>query len=132
VSDAVDADRLGRATRTFQEHMGSEWVQPVDAHDPPELAEFKAINLARTYGDSWSRDGLDRRTKILVTLAMLATQRAEAQLATHLRAAEHSGVSRAEVAELLIHVGAYAGASAASSACAVAQTVWRELDRPRA
>lgn len=129
MADPDSDERMVRATETFEHHMGAAWEPVVGEGDPPELREFKALNLARTYGDSWSRPGLDLRTKSLVTLAILATQRAEAQLATHLRAAERNGVPRAEVAELLIHVGAYAGASAASAASAIAQEMWRQLDR---
>lgn len=126
----MEDERLERAREAFLRHMGTAWAPSADPTDPPALREFSAINFARAYGDSWSRDGLDVRTKSLVTLAVLATQRADRQFAVHVKAAEHAGVSRDEIAELLIHLGAYIGASSASIACAAARDAWAALDAP--
>lgn len=124
----MEHERLNDAREAYEHHMGEPWVPSGDPSDPPTLREFREINIARSYGDSWARHGLDLRTKSLVTLAILATQRAGDQFAVHVKAAERVGVTRDEIAELLIHIGAYAGAPSASIAVVAARSAWRELD----
>ena len=63
-----------------------------------------------------------------ITLAILATLRAEDELAMHVRTALRNGLSRDEIAEVLLHTAVYAGVPAANSAFSVAQRVLAELD----
>lgn len=80
------------------------------------------------WGGLWTRPQLDRRTRSIVTVAALAALRAHDELALHVRGAVRNGVTREELAEVLLHIGAYAGAPAANSALAVAQRVLADLD----
>ena len=62
------------------------------------------------------------RTRSLVTIAILAALRSD-ELALHLKAARNTGASRAEIAEVLMHVGVYAGVPAANTAFAMAKAI---------
>ncbi|MBX6748345.1 MAG: carboxymuconolactone decarboxylase family protein, partial [Micromonosporaceae bacterium] len=76
----------------------------------------------------WGRDGLDRRTRSCITLALLAALGHEAELAMHVRAALRNGLTPDEIKEVLLQVAVYAGVPAANSAFAVAQRTLCEQD----
>jgi len=84
------------------------------------------------WGQVWARPELDRRVRSMLTVALLAALRCEGELAMHVRAAVDSGVSPAELREVLLHTAVYAGVPAANSAFGVAQQVLAELNVPEA
>src|SRR5258705_1567062 len=79
------------------------------------------------WGQVWTRPGLDRRTRSMLTVALLAALSHENELAMHIRAAVGNGVRAEEIREVLLHTGVYAGVPAANSAFAVAQRVLADL-----
>jgi 4-carboxymuconolactone decarboxylase len=88
-------------------------------------ADFQDLITRYAWGEIWSRPGLDRRTRSCITLAMLAALGHDEELAMHVPAALHNGVSRDEIKEVLLQVAVYAGVPAANRAFKVAQ---RALD----
>ncbi len=74
----------------------------------------------------WSRDGLDRRTRSAITLALLTALGREHELEMHVRAARRNGLSDEEIGEVLLHTAVYAGVPAANTGFAVAQRVLSE------
>jgi alkylhydroperoxidase/carboxymuconolactone decarboxylase family protein YurZ len=76
----------------------------------------------------WSRPGLDRRTRSMLTLSLLCALGHDHELGLHVRAALTNGVSRDEIGEVLLHSAVYAGVPAANRALAVAQRVLAEID----
>ncbi|SCF22214.1 4-carboxymuconolactone decarboxylase [Micromonospora chokoriensis] len=89
-------------------------------------ADFQDFITRYAWGEVWSRPGLDRRTRSCITLAVLATLRHDEELALHVRAALRNGLSPAEVAEVLLQVGVYAGVPAANRAFTVARETLRQ------
>jgi 4-carboxymuconolactone decarboxylase len=85
-------------------------------------ADFQRWITESVWGGIWSRPGLDKRTRSLVTIAILAALGRE-ELELHLRSAEATGATAGEVVEVLLHVAAYAGAPAANTAFATAKRV---------
>jgi 4-carboxymuconolactone decarboxylase len=79
------------------------------------------------WGQVWTRPGLDRRTRSMLTLALLAALSHDNELALHLRAAVGNGVTPDEIREVLLHTAVYAGVPAANSAFAVAARVLAEM-----
>lgn len=77
------------------------------------------------WGGIWARDGLDIKTRSMITIAVLAALGHE-ELELHLRAAANTGVSTEEIAEILLHVTAYAGAPAGNRAFRVTKTIYEE------
>lgn len=86
---------------------------------------FQKWITENVWGDIWARPGLDRATRSMVTIAILAALNHE-ELELHLRAAERTGLSRDKIAETLLHVAVYAGVPAANRAFAVAKALYRE------
>ena len=81
------------------------------------------------WGDIWTRPGLDRKTRSMLTIALLTALGQEEELKLHLRATVNTGVSRDEVKEILMHTAVYAGVPAANTAFAHARAVFEEMDK---
>jgi len=95
-------------------------------------ADFQQFITEVAWGSVWTRDGLDRRQRSLLTIAMLAALGHHDELAMHLRATANTGASRTEVKETLLQVAVYAGVPAANAAFAVARRVFAEMDGEQA
>jgi 4-carboxymuconolactone decarboxylase len=123
-----ESDDIRRATgmSVRREVLGDAHVDRAVAATTEFTAPFQDFITRCAWGDVWARDGLDRRTRSCITLAVLTTLRAEGEIALHVRAALRNGVTREEIAEVLLHTAVYAGAPAANSAFAVAQSVFDE------
>ena len=112
---------IGMNTR--KEVLGSEYVERSLARATEFDADFQRFITEMAWGSVWSRPGLDRRTRSLVTIAILAALGRD-ELALHMRAAiENVGVDPHEISEMLMHVAVYAGVPAANSAFAVAKKI---------
>ena len=120
-----DHDR-GMAVR--REVLGDAHVDKAVAGTTPLTAPFQDFITRYAWGAVWGRDGLDRRTRSCVTLAVLTALRCEEELAMHVRAARRNGLTPDEIAEVLLHTAVYAGVPAANSALAIAQRVLESLD----
>jgi 4-carboxymuconolactone decarboxylase len=79
----------------------------------PELMD---IGVESVFGRLWTRDGLGRRDRSLVTLGMLIALRATDELEAHFKIARTNGLTDEELAEVIYHASGYAGFPAASSA----------------
>jgi 4-carboxymuconolactone decarboxylase len=90
-------------------------------------APFQDFITRYAWGDVWTRPGLDRRTRSIVTLTALTALGHENELAMHVRAAVRNGLSAEEIGEVLLHTAVYAGVPAANTAFAVAQRVLAEI-----
>ena len=80
------------------------------------------------WADVWAREGLDRRTRSLVTLAMLTALNRPTEFESHIRGALANGCSVADIQELLLHTAPYCGAPAALQAFRQAERVLTEAD----
>jgi 4-carboxymuconolactone decarboxylase len=78
------------------------------------------------WADVWTRDGLDRRTRSLVTLGMLTALNRPVEFESHVRGALANGCTVADIQELLLHAAAYCGAPAAMQAFRQAERVLAE------
>lgn len=108
--------------------LGDAHVDRAEAHKAPFDADFQQFITETAWGTVWSRPGLDRKTRHLLTIAMLAALGKEHELALHIRATPNTGVTAAEVKEVLLQVAIYAGVPAANTAMAIAKRVYAELD----
>lgn len=111
-----------------KEVLGSEHVERVQARTTAFDADFQHFITEMAWGSVWARPDLDRRTRSLVTIAILAAQGRE-ELALHLRASHNIGVDPREIAEVLLHVAVYAGIPAANAAFSTAKNVFDQLAR---
>ena len=84
-------------------------------------APFQEFITRTAWGQVWAREGLDRRTRSCVTLALLTALHCHDELAMHVRAARRNGLSPDEIAEVLLHTSVYAGVPAAHAAFKIAE-----------
>ncbi|WP_432246417.1 carboxymuconolactone decarboxylase family protein [Mycolicibacterium sp. ELW1] len=83
----------------------------------PELMD---IGVESVFGRLWTREGLSRRDRSLVTLGILIALRATEEMDAHFRIARQNGLSEEELAEVIYHASGYAGFPAAATARTVA------------
>ena len=94
-------------------------------------APFQEFITRYAWGGAWTRDGLDRRTRSVITLSVLTALGRENEIAMHVRGALRNGLTAEEIGEVLIHTAIYAGVPAANAAFAIAQRVLdEEATRP--
>jgi 4-carboxymuconolactone decarboxylase len=108
--------------------LGDAHVDRAQERTTPFTADFQDLITRYAWGEIWTRPGLDRRTRSLITLASLVALGREEELAMHVRAARRNGVTVEELQELFLHCAVYAGVPAANGAFAVAQRVLAEED----
>jgi 3-oxoadipate enol-lactonase/4-carboxymuconolactone decarboxylase len=89
--------------------------------------DFQAFITSTAWGGVWARPGLDRRTRSLLTIAMLAALGHEEELKLHLRAAENTGATPKDISEALLQVAVYGGVPAANTAFRIAKEIFREI-----
>ena len=89
-------------------------------------APFQEFITRYAWGTVWAREGLDRRTRSAVTLAVLTALGREHEIAMHVRAALRNGLTPEEIGEVLLHTSVYAGVPVANRAFAIADEVLRE------
>ena len=90
-------------------------------------AEFQNLITRYAWGEIWTRPGLPRQTRSLMTICMMVALNREEELKLHLRAARNNGVSVDQVKEALLQTAIYCGVPAANSAFAIAQQVFSEM-----
>jgi 4-carboxymuconolactone decarboxylase len=110
--------------RVRREVLGSDHVDRAMAQETLLDAPFQQFITETAWGSVWARPDLDRRTRSLVTIAILAALGRESELALHLRAIANVGVDENEIAETLLHVAVYAGVPAANTAFSIAKEVF--------
>ncbi|MGA7813489.1 4-carboxymuconolactone decarboxylase [Caballeronia sp.] len=91
--------------------------------------EFQNLITRYAWGDIWTRPGLPRHTRSLLTISMLVALNRGDELAMHLRAAKNNGVTRDEIKEVLMQTAIYCGVPAANSAFHLAQGIFDVDDR---
>jgi 4-carboxymuconolactone decarboxylase len=118
--------RFDIGMKVRKEVLGSEYVERAQARTTEFDADFQRFITEMAWGSVWARPDLDRRTRSLVTIAILAALGRE-ELAVHLRASQNIGVDPREIAEALLHVAVYAGIPAANNAFSTAKQVFDQL-----
>jgi 4-carboxymuconolactone decarboxylase len=110
--------------------LGEEYVRAAAARGATFGGGYQEVAIALAWGGIWGRDGLDLRTRSLLTVAALTALNRTEELHMHIPGALRNGVTREELEEVLIHVGLYAGFPAAVSAIRVAQQLFEAADAP--
>src|SRR5579884_1130767 len=122
--------------RVRREVLGDAHVDRAGANRTPFDAPFQEFIVQTAWGSVWARPELDRRTRSLITIAILAALGRPEELKLHLRATTNTGATPEEIREALLHVAVYAGVPAANTAIAIAKEILfsdeSAADRPRA
>jgi 4-carboxymuconolactone decarboxylase len=122
----TDDERHEAGMRIRREVLGDAHVDRAVERTTDLTRDFQSFITRYAWGDIWSREGLDRRTRSCITLAVLTALGREAEIAMHVRAARRNGLSPEEIGEVLLHTAVYAGLPRGIAAFAVAQRVLEE------
>jgi 4-carboxymuconolactone decarboxylase len=116
-----DEERAAAGMRVRREVLGDEHVDRAAANTTEFTAAFQDFITRYAWGELWSRPGLSRPERSMITIAMLAALGRDEELALHVRAALRNGLGPDDIAEVLLHVAVYAGVPAANRAFAIAR-----------
>ncbi len=122
-----DAERIRQGMTVRRAVLGDEHVDRAVATTTSFTEPFQDFITRYAWGEIWSRPGLSRAERSIVTLTVLAAMQHENELAMHVRAALRNGLSPEQIREVLLQVAVYAGVPAANRAFAVAQRVLSEV-----
>jgi 4-carboxymuconolactone decarboxylase len=117
------SDIYDNGMKVRREVLGDAHVDRAVAATTPFTAPFQDFITRGAWGTVWAREGLDRRTRSCMTLALLTALGHHEELAMHVRAALRNGLSADEIGEVLLHTAVYAGVPASNSAYKIAQQV---------
>jgi 4-carboxymuconolactone decarboxylase len=121
-----EAFERGLALR--RELNGSELIDQIMKDADEFSMPMQEMVTAHAWGTVWSRPELDRRSRSILNLGMLAVMNRPDELAGHIRVALKNGVTRVEIRECLLQVAVYAGMPAGMSAFKIARQVLKEVD----
>jgi 4-carboxymuconolactone decarboxylase len=122
----VSDERYEQGMRVRREVLGDTHVDRAVAKTTEFTAPFQEFITEYAWGTVWARDGIDRRSRSMITLAVLTALGREHEIAMHVRAALTNGLSQEEICEVLLHTAVYAGVPTANRAFAIAQEVFNE------
>lgn len=127
---ASERYRQGMATRRAV--LGDSHVDRAEAASTAFDKPFQDLITEAAWGHVWSRPGLTKRERSIVTIALLAALGQDDEVAMHVRATANTGASRDDICEALLHVAIYAGVPVANHAIKIAKQVFEQMDAEKA
>jgi 4-carboxymuconolactone decarboxylase len=115
-----------RGTSVRRQVLGDVHVDRAVAGTTPLTEDFQDLITRYAWGEIWAREGIDRRTRSFMTVALMVALGRDDELALHIRAARRNGLTWEELAETLLHCAIYCGVPAANATFAIAQRAWDE------
>ena len=120
------SDDRDRGMKVRREVLGDEHVDRAIERTSQLTADFQDLITRYTWGEIWSRPGIDRRMRSAITITALVALGRDEELAMHIRAALRNGLTEDEIKEVLLQSAVYCGVPAANSAFAIAQRILAE------
>jgi 4-carboxymuconolactone decarboxylase len=118
-----ETERHKQGMKARREVLGNDHVDRAIATTTDFTAPFQDLITRYAWGDIWSRPGLSRAERSMITLTALAVLRQDEELAMHIRGGLRNGLSVSQIQEILLQVAVYAGVPAANRAFAIAADV---------
>jgi 4-carboxymuconolactone decarboxylase len=122
-----DEERAAAGMQVRREVLGDEHVDRATAAISGLTADFQDFITRYAWGEVWTRPGLTRPERSMITVSVLAALGREHELALHLRAAIRNGLMPGQISDVLLHVAVYAGVPAANRAFAIAAETLADL-----
>ena len=123
-----ERQRHAQGMKVRRQALGDAHVDRAQANLSPFNEDFQDLITRLAWGEIWSRPGLDKHARSLITIAMLVALNREEELKMHLGAAANNGVTRDEIKELLLHAALYCGLPAANASIKLAEQVFADQD----
>jgi 4-carboxymuconolactone decarboxylase len=124
-----DRERKAEGMKIRRAVLGDAHVDRSQAATNEFNAEFQDLITRYAWGEIWTRPGLPRHTRSLMTLALMIAVNRGDEFRMHVRAAFNNGVTRDEIKEVIMHCAIYCGVPAANAAFHMASDVFAEMDR---
>ena len=121
-------DRYATGMAVRRGVLGDAHVDRAEAGKTAFDDDFQRFITEGAWGSVWSRPGLDRRTRSMLVIALMAALGHEDELAMHFRATRNTGATAEDVKEVLLMVAVYAGVPAANTAIRIAKWVYAETE----
>jgi 4-carboxymuconolactone decarboxylase len=121
-------DRYDEGLAVRREVLGDSYVEQAAAKTTDFTRDFQRIVTEFAWGTIWTRPGLDRRSRSMITLTALIARGHHEELALHIRAGLRTGLSREEIKEVLLQAAVYCGVPDANAAFRIAASVFNEAD----
>jgi 4-carboxymuconolactone decarboxylase len=118
--------RYDQGLAVRREVLGDSYVEQAGAKTTDFTRDFQTIVTEFAWGTIWTRPGLDRRSRSMITLTALIARGHHEELALHIRAGLRNGLSREEIKEVLLQAAVYCGVPDANAAFRIAQRVFDE------
>lgn len=123
-----DATRYEQGMKIRRAVLGDEHVARTIATTTDFNHDFQDFITRNAWGEIWTRPGLPRHTRSLLTLAMMVALNRGEEFRLHVKAAFNNGVTRDQIKEVLLQSAIYCGVPAANSAFHMASEVFQEID----
>ncbi|MEB3369922.1 4-carboxymuconolactone decarboxylase [Saccharopolyspora mangrovi] len=121
-----ERNRYDAGMEVRREVLGDAHVDRANARKTDFTEGFQDFITRYAWGEVWTGDGVDRPTRSMLTLAILAATGCEEEFAMHVRAARRNGLEPERIKEVLMHVAIYAGVPRANTAFGIANTILAE------
>jgi 4-carboxymuconolactone decarboxylase len=118
--------RYAKGMKVRRAVLGDAHVDRAQATKTSFTSPFQDLITRYAWGEVWSRPELPRKTRCMVTIAMMVALNRPDELRMHLRAAANCGVTRKEIREVLLQTAMYCGVPAANGAFHIAEEVFDE------
>jgi len=129
-ADGIGSDRYAAGMRVRRQVLGDDHVDRATAATTDFTSDFQQLITEYAWGTIWTRPGLDRRSRSMITLTALVARGHHEELAMHVRAARRNGLSVDEIKEVLLQTAIYCGVPDANTAFRVAQAVLDDEEPP--
>ena len=124
----MSEDRFDKGMAVRRSVLGDAHVDRAEANKTPFDEDFQRYITENAWGFVWTRPGLDKPTRSLLTLALLAAHGHWEEFAMHIRATRNTGATPEDIKEMLFHVAVYAGVPAANRGYAIAKQTYKEME----
>jgi 4-carboxymuconolactone decarboxylase len=122
----TDRERHTKGMKVRKQMLGKAHVERAQARKNKFNGPFQDLITRYAWGEIWTRPGLPRKTRSMITIAMMVALNRTDELKLHLHASVNTGVSREEIQEVLLQTAIYCGVPAANHAFQVAEEVFAE------
>jgi 4-carboxymuconolactone decarboxylase len=123
-----DRERYDAGMKVRRAVLGDAHVDRSLTRRTPFNEEFQDFITRFAWGETWTRPGLSRHTRSLITIGLMIALNRTDEFKLHVRAAFNNGVTRDEIKEVLLHCAIYAGVPAANTAFHLAEEVFAQME----
>jgi 4-carboxymuconolactone decarboxylase len=125
LGDGGMSDELyNKGMQTRRSVLGNEYVDNAEKNKTDFDKDFQEYITSNAWGSIWSRPGLTKRERSLVTIALLTALNHREELAMHIQAAKNTGTTEDDIKEVLLQTAIYAGVPAANGAFKIAKEIF--------